>query len=173
MTAIALSFEQIRNAPPEVRRWIEQEVATTLGLQIAPTGSHHQGPSPASYRADELAAVLTMIQGVFPAVDVFFELGREGRCFAKNRLEAYRLSDIQHYTLLQTTDQVISCLDLIEKSLHRIRGSAAAPFYGVDGDYCFVARETQQNIQRLWLDQLERAESGIASLDGASGEGRP
>ncbi|MFZ2156148.1 MAG: hypothetical protein WAV72_08525 [Bradyrhizobium sp.] len=33
MVGITLSSEQIRTAPAEVRRWIEREVMTSLGLQ--------------------------------------------------------------------------------------------------------------------------------------------
>ncbi len=36
MIGITLSSEQIRTAPAEVRRWIEREVMTSLGLQTAP-----------------------------------------------------------------------------------------------------------------------------------------
>ena len=34
MIGITLTSEQIRTAPAEVRRWIERQVATSLGLHI-------------------------------------------------------------------------------------------------------------------------------------------
>ncbi len=171
MTGITLSAEQVRRAPAEVRRWIEHEVATSLGFQVQATDSQRQIPQLAGCRHDELAAMLSLIQGVFPAVNVFFELGRKGMSFAQDRLEAYRLSDIQHHTRLQSPEQVISCLNLINESLHRVRGSTGASFYGADGDYCFVATETQQNIRRLWYELLGRGESATAPAEAASGDG--
>lgn len=33
MVGITLSAEQIRSAPPEVRRWLEKEVLVSFGLQ--------------------------------------------------------------------------------------------------------------------------------------------
>jgi len=171
MTGITLSSEQIRRAPPEVRRWIEHEVATSLGFQVQATDFQRQTPQLAGCSHDEVAAVLSLIRGVFPAVNVFFELGRKGTSFAQNRLQAYRLSDIQHHTRLQSSEQVISCLNLIDESLHRVRGSAGASFYGADGDYCFVATETQQNIRSLWFELIGQDESATAAAGTASGEG--
>lgn len=171
MTSITLTSEQIRRAPVEVRRWIEHELANSLGFQVRTTESQRQIPQLAACSHDELAAVLSLIQGLFPAVNVFFELGRKGSSFAQDRLEAYRLSDIQHHTRLQSPEQVISCLDFINESLHRVRGSTGASFYGADGDYCFVATETQQNIRRLWFELIGRREGATASAEAASGEG--
>jgi hypothetical protein len=171
MTGITLSSEQIRRAPAEVRRWIEHELATSLGFQVQATDSERQTPQLVGCSHDELVTVLSGIQGVFPAVNVFFELGRKGISFAQGRLEAYRLSDIQHHTRLQSPEQVLSCLNLIDESLRRARGSAGASFYGADGDYCFVATETQQNIRRLWFELLVRSESANRPAESGSGDG--
>lgn len=169
MTSITLTPEQIRSAPPEVRRWIEHEIATSLGLEVRATGSQRNTPELAGCSHDELAAVLALIQGAFPVVNVFFELGRKGMSFGQDRLEAHRLSDIQHHTRLQSAEQVVACLNLIDEALRRVRGSADASFYGLDGDYCFVATVTQQNIRRLWFELIGRNETDIA----APGPGLP
>lgn len=165
MIGITLSSEQIRRAPTEVRQWIENEVAASLGLRLEATEPEKQAERLAICSREELAAMLALVQGIFPAVNVFFELGRKGTSFAQDRLEAYRLSDLQHHTRLPSPEQVVSCLDLIEESLHRVRGSTDASFYGVDGDYCFVAAETQQNIRHLWLDLVGRRD--IAAREAA------
>lgn len=171
MIGITLTSEQIRRAPPEVRRWIEHEIATSLGLQMQAADSQQHTAQLAACSREELAAVLSLIQGVFPAVNVFFELGRKGASYAQDRLEAYRISDVQHHTRLQTPEQVISCLNLINEALHRTRGSDSASFSGTDGDYCFVATETQQNIRRLWFDLVGRGEMAAAPADTTSGNG--
>ena len=170
MTSITLSPEQIRSAPPEVRRWIEHEIAASLGLEIRSGDGGRQSAPLAGCSRDELAAVLQLIHGAFPVVNVFFELGRKGVPFAQDRLEAYRLSDIQHHTRLQSPDQVIACLSLIDEALHRVRGAADTSFYGLDGDYCFIAAPTQQNIRQLWFELIGRGEStGLAPTGPGDG----
>jgi hypothetical protein len=104
---------------------------------------------------EELSAILAIIQGVFPAVNVLFELGRKGADVAQGRLQAYRLTDILHHGRLQSIDQVVSCLDFINEAMCRVRGRADATFYGLDDNgNCFVASETQQNIARLWRNVI-------------------
>ncbi len=34
MTSFTFSAEQVRSAPPEVRRWMENEIARALGSQL-------------------------------------------------------------------------------------------------------------------------------------------
>lgn len=170
MIGFTLSSEQIRRAPAEVRRWIENEIATSLGFQTQATDSEGQAAQLAGCSDEELARVLPLIQGVFPVLNVFFELGRKGIGFAEGRLEAYRLSDIQHHARLQSPEQVISCLNVINESLQRVRGGAGAPFYGTDGDYCFVATQTQQNIRRLWLELIANREADVPSAESSGGE---
>ena len=168
MTGITLSSEEIRRAPAEVQRWIEHELATSLGFQVQAAESERQMPQLGSCSHDQLVAVLSAIQGVFPAVNVFFELGRKGVSFAQDRLQAYRISDIQHHTRLQSPDQVISCLNLIDESSSRVRGQGSGSFYGIDGDYCFVTTETQQNIRRLWFELLGRSEAANAPAESVA-----
>src|SRR6266568_8114341 len=69
MIGITLNSEQIRQAPPDVRQWIEREVIASLGLQIRPAADKPHGEHLASCNAEELAAILAQIQGVLPAVN--------------------------------------------------------------------------------------------------------
>lgn len=150
MIGITLSSEQIRSAPVEVRRWIEREVMTSLGLQAAPAESKH-GEHLAACSEEQAAAILSQIQGVMPAVNVFFEFGRQGAIFGQSNIEAFRLLDIAHHTRLPDVAQVVACLDLINQAFGRACGDATAKFCGFDRDgHCFIAAETQQNILRLW-----------------------
>jgi hypothetical protein len=172
MTGITLNAEQIRGAPPDVRRWIEHELASSLGLHTPANESPPQVPQLATCGHDELLTVLSLIQGEFVAVNVLFELGRNGTSFARNRLQAYRLSDVQHHIRLRSRQQVISSLDLIDGAFHRVRGSSQASFYGTDGSYCFIAMDTQQNIRGLWIELLDCGESaGLPAAAIADGNG--
>ena len=55
MIGITLSSEQIRTASAEVRRWIEHEVATSLGLQVRVPNSQSRIEQLAICSLDELA----------------------------------------------------------------------------------------------------------------------
>ena len=70
MVGITLSPQQIHQAPPEVRRWIEQQIGDALGLsRTAPTVE-----APPKHlvccRLEEARAILPMITGLLPVVSV-------------------------------------------------------------------------------------------------------
>ena len=69
MGGITLSPEQIRSAPPEVRRWREEELAA---IEDLPSRGRV-----VAVNLDEARAVLASILGMLPVVSVFFELGRK------------------------------------------------------------------------------------------------
>jgi hypothetical protein len=169
MIGIALDSEQIRTAPAEVRQWIEREVIASLGSHGGPQVPATKVDEPhkehlASCNTSEAAAILGEIQGVLPAVNVFFELGRHGTMIPQSRVEAFRLLDIAHHTRLQNVEQVIACLDMINEALGRVRGTGDATFCGFDRQgHCYVALETQQSILQLWQNVIS---SQQLSVDG-------
>lgn len=172
MVGITLSAEQIRTAPPEVRRWLEQQLALSLGLQLPESPSHPSRPHLVACSFEELSEVLSLIRGMLPVVNVFFELGREGGSLGAQGVEAFPLVDILRHTRLHTLDQVVACLDTIDEAVRRVRGDASAAFYGLDSrGYCFVAEQTQHNIARLWKRTIsERGfETAMAGADPSSG----
>ena len=123
MIGITLSSEQIRNAPAEVRRWIEHEVMTSFGQQPEPADdSKRHGEHLAACSEDELTAILSQIEGVLPAVNVLFELGRQGAIFGPSNIEAFRLLDIAHHTRLANVSQVVACLDIVNQAFSRVCG---------------------------------------------------
>lgn len=152
MIGITLTSEQIRAAPPEVRQWIEREVMTSLGQQShSADGSDPHDEHLAICSEEDAAAILSQIQGVLPAVNVFFELGRQGAIFGQPNVEAFRLLDIAHHTRLPGVAQVVACLDIINQAFSNACGDATAKFCGFDREgRCFIALETQQSILKLW-----------------------
>lgn len=149
MVGITLSPEQIRSAPPEVRRWLEQQLFPMFGLQ--PSAAELDSSRLAACRVDEVAAMLSLIQGMLPVVNVFFELGREGINVEAADLTAFRLADILRHTRLQTVEQVLACLDTISAAARRVRGDDDAAFYGLDDQgHCFVSAQTQHSIMNVW-----------------------
>jgi hypothetical protein len=155
MVGITLTSEQIRTAPPDVRRWLEQELAKTFGLRPsqaeAPQSQpHHEHLVACS--VDEAASILRLIQGMLPVVNVFFELGRHAANLPDEGLAAFRLTDMLHHTRLQNLDQIIDCLRLINEAAQQVCADPDATLYALDqyGD-CYVATQTQESILRLWL----------------------
>jgi hypothetical protein len=149
-----------RTAPVEVRRWIERELAKSRGLQpqeskTSPLGREHL----VACSPQEAIAVLSLIRGMLPVVNVFFELGRQGTSFGREGVEALRLVDILHHARLQSVDQVIACLDLINEAVRRVTGDVTATLYALDdrGD-CFIATQTQQSVLRVWQQAIASEE---------------
>jgi len=178
MIGITLSSEQVRTAPPEIRLWIEHQVATSLGLQIRATDYQTSLEGLTICNLDELRDIFSLIQHSVPAVHVLFELGRKGASIGEGKLEGYRLPDIQHRAGLQTVSQVMACLESINQSLHRVRGTADTMLCVVENGFCVVATETQENLLRLWQelisDSLGTVPTGTPSLrETAFPNGRP
>jgi hypothetical protein len=106
---------------------------------------------------------LSLIQGILPAVNVFFELGREGINVDTEGLAVFRLVDILKHTRLQTLEQVLTCLDTISTAARRVRGDADAAFYGLDGrGHCFVSAQTQQSTRHVWQQIIAGRDLDIA-----------
>jgi hypothetical protein len=155
MVGIALTPEQIRTAPPDVRRWLQQELAKTFGLRPgqseAPEAQPHHEHLVAC-TVEEAASILRLIEGMLPVVNVFFELGRHAANLPDEGLAAFRLTDMLHHTRLQNLDQIIDCLRIVNEAVQQVRSDPEATLYALDqyGD-CYVAAQTQQSILRLWL----------------------
>ena len=154
MVGITLSPEQLRAAPPDVRRWIEHEVAVSLGLHAPEIGDARRGsPQLVGLTVDEAAKVLSLIEGTLPVVNVFFELGREGSSAGVNDLEVFRLVDITRHARLQTMEQLADCLNIINTAVRSVRADVNATLYGLDQrGYCFIAGQTHRSIQRIWQE---------------------
>lgn len=158
MVGITLSAEQIRAAPPEVRHWLEQQIAQMLGL---PHGAEAPAAPPLTAATPDLAgAIVEQVQGVLPVVAVFFELGREQGSVAANGLRAFRLVDLARHARLASVEQVVQALAVIDAALRRATGDPAATLYALDAQgHVFVAEATSRSILALW--QRIVAERGL------------
>ena len=157
MIGITLTADQIRNAPAEVRRWIEQEVIASLRLApsgLAPkTGSSRTArPSgPAACNENEIAAIFAQLRGMPAALNVLFEFRQPGIAFGDPPLKSFRLMDIMHNGKLQNIEQVMVGLNAINTALSDLRGALDVRFCEFDNEgHCFLAPETQTSIAKLW-----------------------
>jgi hypothetical protein len=156
MAGITLSVDEIKAAPPEVRRWLEREVLHSLGVQPAtPAAPTHV----VGCNIEEARDVLALVHNMLPVVRVFWELARESASVAAHGMRAFRVADIQLHAGLEAPDQVVECLDVLTAALRRVRGDVAAVLYAVDDQgHCLVAESTMHSIHRLWQEIMTRGE---------------
>ena len=78
MTSFTFSLEQVRSAPPEVRRWIEREVSAALSaLNRLEHDPSQVRAALAACLPEEALQTFEMIKDNFLISQVFFELARE------------------------------------------------------------------------------------------------
>jgi hypothetical protein len=154
MAGLTLSVEEIRGAPPDVRRWLEQEVVRALGMHPLHERPTQPAPPPLiGCNVEEARDMLSLVQGVLPVVSVFFELGREAAGASAHGTRAFAIADIQRHSRLHAAGQVIECLDVLTDALRRVRGDPEAAFYALDNQgHCLVAEATMHGILRLWQE---------------------
>jgi len=159
MIGITLTTDQIRNAPPEVRRWIEHEVIASLGLAAdAPVrATPPQAARLVAASVEDAAAVLSHIQGLMPAMNVFFEFGRPGISIGQPPVMTFRLIDVLHHTRLQNIEQVITCLEMINQAFAQVRGDPSARFCGFDNEgHGLIAPESHRSVATLWQSVIAK-----------------
>jgi hypothetical protein len=150
MVGITLTAEQIRAAPPDVRHWIEQQVAAMFEPLVG-EGPQTASPHLASCTTGDAQAVLEQIQDLLPVVSVFFELGRDGASVPVQGMRAFRLTDILRHTRLESVDQVMECLELINEALRRVRGDPNGAICAFDHEgRCYVSEATVRAVLALW-----------------------
>ncbi|TIQ34942.1 MAG: hypothetical protein E5X48_15855 [Mesorhizobium sp.] len=155
MVGITLSPEQIRTAPPEVRQWLEHEIALSLGLGPAAEPGPPEAPHLAACSPQEAIAIYASIRSMLPVVGVFFELGREGTSITERGLEAFRLSDMLRNTRLPNARQLAACLDVIDRAFRLARNDDHAVLSILDPrGYCIVAEATQQSVLAVWTQEM-------------------
>lgn len=154
MVGITLSPEQIRSAPPEVRQWLEHEIARSLGLQPASDAMVTNATQLAACSSQEAMAIYASIRGMLPVVNVFFELGREGASIGEG-LKAFRLADMLRHTRLPGMQQLGACLQIIDQSFRQIRNDGDAALFLLDPrGYCVVAAATQESVLAVWRQEI-------------------
>ena len=155
MVGITLSPEQIRSAPPEVRQWLEHEIARSLGLHplsdtMAPAASHLVACSP-----QEAMAVYASVRGMLPVVNVFFELGREGAKVAEGGVQAFRIVDMLRHTHLPDLERLVACLQVIDRAFQQVHDEDGAALFVLDPrGYCVVTLTTQQSVLAVWTQEI-------------------
>ena len=174
MAGITLTVEEIRAAPPEVRRWLEQEVVRVLGMHPLQEHPPPATPQLVGCNVEEVRDMLSLVQGVLPVVSVFFELGREAAGAPVHGMRAFAIADIQRHSRLHAPAQVIECLDVLTDALRRVRGDADASFYALDNmGRCLIAEATMHSILRLWQEIVAQQALQSPAEGGPANAGTP
>jgi hypothetical protein len=167
MVGITLSPEEIRQAPPEVRRWLSAQIVSTLGLYEGESLPQPPERHLVACTLEEARAVLSLIQGHLALVNVFFELSRDPIAVLPQGIRVLRLEDMLRHSRLSTLDQLLASLEILNNAVQRVRGDAEAILTAVHNEgYCLVADVTARSIMILWEEFLgthERAREELAS----------
>ncbi|MBX5452874.1 MAG: hypothetical protein K6U10_02935 [Acidobacteriia bacterium] len=167
MVGITLSPEQIRQAPPEVRRWLSAQIASTLGLYEGESLPQPPERHLVACTLEEARAVLSLIQGHLAVVNVFFELSRDPVAVLPQGIRVLRLEDMLRHSRLTALDQLLASLEILNNAVQRVRGEPEATLTAVHNEgYCLVADVTARSISILWEEFLgthERARRELAS----------
>ena len=160
MTSFTFSVEQVRSAPPEVRRWIEREITTALAMlsRSEHDPSQHDEGTLAACTPQEAAEVYELIKGNFLLSQVFFELGRETPGDRRaSPLHALRLADMLRHTRLADGDRLVDCFTAINQAFRSICNDPEATLFGFDQyGHVWVHQTTHDSVRALWEQLFHR-----------------
>ena len=154
MTSLTFSLEQLRSAPPEVRRWVEHEIGAALGalgrLEHDPSQIHT--PALAACTPEEALQMFDQLKENFLLAQVFFELAREtpvGRVAPP--LHALNLADLLRHTRLSDGDRLADCFTAINQIFQTVRNDSEAALFGFDQHgHVYIHESTHYSMRRAW-----------------------
>ena len=176
MTGFTFSLEQLRSAPPEVRRWAEREIAVSLA-QIAGSprsAAPVHAPALAACMPDEAARLFELIKGDFLLSQIFFEFGREAPgAHGTAPLHAVSIGDLLRHTRLGQVERLGEYFGAINRAFQAIRNDPEATLFGFDQQgHVFVHEATCRSIRQLWEELCAAPAPGVDPLvDGPMATG--
>ena len=157
MTSFTFSAEQVRAAPPEVRRWIEHELSAAVAAIEGPAhdAAEMHAAALAACSAEEAAQVFELIKDNFLLTQVFFELGRDMRSPTAAPLHALDVGDMLRHTRLPDGDRLADCLTAITQVFRQLRNDPEASLFGFDAyGRVFIHETTHASVRHLWQQLL-------------------
>lgn len=168
MVGVTLSPEQIRSAPPEVRRWLEQQLAATLGINRPSLYGGHAPQELVVCNVEDARAIFSLIRNALPVVSVFFELAREPAIFTQQALRVLHLEDLARHCRLLTPNHLMTCLEAINRALQEASGNPEAKLFALDdAGRCFIPDVTARSIHAVWQEMVApEAPNGVLPSAG-------
>lgn len=159
MASFTFSAEQIKSAPPDVRRWMESEIIRALTGGPAAVG---EAPNPESAEgleralaagtAGEMQETFKRIAGNSIMARVFFELARDtGFAASGTAFHVVNLVDVMRHLQLVEAQQVLTCLDAINQAFQQVRRDPQASLFALDEDgHIYLHQLTYHSIRQVW-----------------------
>jgi hypothetical protein len=154
MMALTLTAEQIRTAPPEIRKWLRSIIETEFKLS---RGAEAE-PQPretilAACNFEEAKAVFALVRGDYLAAQVMLELGRHSPIAAEGRRHVVggTLADLARHARLDNLQQLATCLEHLTAAFRQVRKDGAATLFGYDqAGMVYIHETTYQSFRTLW-----------------------
>src|ERR1700758_5426707 len=166
MTSFTFSLEQLRAAPPEVRRWVEHEIGTALGMlgRLDRDRSQVHTAALAACTPEEALQMFESIKDNFLLSQVFFELAREAPAArAAPPLHALNIAEMLRHTRLSDGDRLADCFTAINQIFQTVRNDPEAALFGFDKyGHVYIHETPHHCIRRLW-EQLFATDQQAAS----------
>ena len=166
MMSFTFSIEQVRSAPPEVRRWIEREVTAAVALLqgVEHDSSQLHETALAACALQEAAEVYELIRSDFLLSQVFFELAREApRNRGEAALHALGLADMLRHTRVADGDRLVECFTAINQAFQTVRNDPEASLFGFDQyGHVWIHQTTHDSIRELWEQLFHRQPPMVA-----------
>lgn len=165
MTSFTFSAEEVKAAPPEVRRWIEARVLDALGSKPAverrPSSPEHG--TLAACTPEEMAEILRLVSENMLVTRVFFELARDASTGPKVApYHALNLAEVLRHAQLAEPQQLFACLGAINQALQRVRNDPELSMFGFDeAGHLYLHEVTHRSIRQIW-DRLVHAHTAAA-----------
>jgi hypothetical protein len=174
MTSFTFSVEQLRSAPLEVRRWVENEIGAALnGLGRAE--HEHAEPHRAELAActpEEALKIFELIQGNFLLSQIFFELARDmpNSGGSAPPFHTLNIGEILRHTRLPDGDRLADCFTALNKVFQQIRNDNDTALFGFDQlGRVYIHQTTHQSIRWVWQQLVAAHAPGPGGSPPAGG----
>jgi hypothetical protein len=161
VTAFTFSAEQLRSAPPEVRRWMAGEIARALSGIDMPhhepaRGETRQTPpmALAACTLPEAMQLLELIGGDPTVMRLFFELARDSTVnYGHAALHVVRMADLLRNAGLAGEDRLLDGLATIDRAFRQVHGERAGSLFGFDeAGHVYLHETTRASIRQVWQE---------------------
>jgi hypothetical protein len=173
MTSFTFTLDQLRSAPPEVRRWVESEIAAALGSLPRPEHGYSR-PHEAELAActpEEALKVFELIKGNFLLSQVFFELARETpSAGGASPFHTLNIAEMLRHTRLADGDRLADCFTALNKVFQNVRADGEAALFGFDQfGRVYIHETTHQSIRWVWQQLVSAHAPGPGGAQPAGG----
>lgn len=162
MVSFTFSAEQVKAAPPEVRRWLENEIVKALAGVPQPAAT----PQPqekaesleralAAGSAEEMQETFNRISGNSIIARVFFELAREMHQGAAP-FHVVDLAEVMRHLQLTEPQQLFACLNVINQAFQEVSSNRDASLFAFDeAGRIYLHETTYRGIRQVWQQLIQ------------------